>query len=396
MTVTITKPSFNLRDALVSLKRKIGIKGAELMAAETVSDVYSVIGTNRNKIINGDMRIDQRNNGTSVSTATTNNWTAFGVDRFNLSFRPSTGVATAQRVTDVPTGQNFTYSLKATQVSTTAASSSDVYQFYHRIEGYNINDFAFGTTGASSLAISFWVKASIAGPYSLGLVSGYDGSTYRSYVTDYDVTIPNAWQKITVIIPGDAGGTSTWASASGNGIGISVYWDLGSGSLYQTSTTNTWQNGNYSSSNRRTSIMPTSGSTFQITGVQLEKGTVATPFEHRLYGTELALCQRYCYVVGGSTGGARIGPGFVFSTTGAIGTITFPTIMRSSPSFSGSTSVTVNDNIGGYTVSNITLNDSNVQFAAFNLTSTGLTAGRGMQWYFTSSGTNYLILSSEL
>ena len=142
--------------------------------------------------------------------------------------------------------------------------------------------------------------------------------------------------------------------------------------------------------------MPTSGSTFQITGVQLEKGTVATPFEHRLYGTELALCQRYCYVVGGSTGGARIGPGFVFSTTGAIGTITFPTIMRSSPSFSGSTSVTVNDNIGGYTVSNITLNDSNVQFAAFNLTSTGLTAGRGMQWYFTSSGTNYLILSSEL
>lgn len=295
MTVTITKPSFNLRDALVSLKRKIGIKGAELMAAETVSDVYNVIGTNRNKIINGDMRIDQRNNGTSVSTATTNNWTAFGVDRFNLSFRPSTGVATAQRVTDVPTGQNFTYSLKATQVSTTAASSSDVYQFYHRIEGYNINDFAFGTTGASSLAISFWVKASIAGPYSLGLVSGYDGSTYRSYVTDYDVTIPNAWQKITVIIPGDVGGTSTWASASGNGIGISVYWDLGSGSLYQTSTTNTWQNGNYSSSNRRTSIMPTSGSTFQITGVQLEKGTVATPFEHRPYGTELALCQRYYY-----------------------------------------------------------------------------------------------------
>ena len=352
MTVTITKPSFNLRDALVSLKRKIGIKGAELMAAETVSDVYNVIGTNRNKIINGDMRIDQRNNGSSVSTATTNNWTAFGVDRFNLSFRPSTGVATAQRVTDVPTGQNFTYSLKATQVSTTAASSSDVYQFYHRIEGYNINDFAFGTTGASSLAISFWVKASIAGPYSLGLVSGYDGSTYRSYVTDYDVTIPNAWQKITVIIPGDAGGTSTWASASGNGIGISVYWDLGSGSLYQTSTTNTWQNGNYSSSNRRTSIMPTSGSTFQITGVQVEKGTVATPFEHRPYGIELALCQRYFQYVSQ----------YIEYQIGATGTFASPRIpfavpMRSAPTYtitsnSGSASIT-SPAFGTYSVNSV-------------------------------------------
>jgi hypothetical protein len=385
MTVTITKPSFNLRDALVSLKRKIGIKGAELMAAETVSDVYSVIGTNRNKIINGDMRIDQRNAGATIANNTAG--TQFSVDRWNI-FGQQASKFNAQQSSTAPAG--FTSSLLITSASAYTPLTGDRFIFRHKVEGNNISDLAWGTSSAKYTILSFWVRSSITGTYG-GVI--HNDSQTRSFPYTYIISQANTWEYKTVAISGCTDGT--WET--GTATGIQIWFSLGAGATYQSSTSGAWvSSGNPTTPIGCVDLVATNGATFYITGVQLEKGTVATPFEHRLYGTELALCQRYCYVVGGSTGGARIGSGFVFSTTGAIGTITFPTIMRGSPSFSGNTSVTINDSISGYTVSNITLNDSNVQFAAFNLTSTGLTAGRGMQWYFTSSGTNYLILSSEL
>ena len=386
MTVTITKPSFNLRDALVSLKRKIGIKGAELMAAETVSDVYTSLNPVmfRNRVHNGDMRIDQRNSGALVTGG------SYAVDRFLTVTTAITSLGvSSQQVVDAPTVAGLKYSYKiTTTAAATAYGTGGRYGILHRIEGLNVIDFGFGTSSASSVTISFWVKTSLPGLYSVCI---YNSNSDRGYPATYTITSANTWEYKTVTIPGDT--TGTWTAD--NTRCFQVEWCLGADSS-RLGTANTWNSSFVTGATGNTRLSDTLNATFQLTGVQLEKGTVATPFEHRLYGTELALCQRYCYVVGGSTGGARIGSGFVFSTTGAIGTITFPTIMRSSPSFSGSTSVTVNDNISGYTVSNITLNDSNVQFAAFNLTSTGLTAGRGMQWYFTSNGTNYLILSSEL
>ena len=236
----------------------------------------------RNRIINGDMRIDQRTAGASV---TVNTWSAYPVDRFFGSFRPSTGTATAQQVSDAPS--NFVYSLKLTQASVTSQAVDDYYGIIQRIEGYNVADMNFGSTNAKTFTLSFWVKSSVTGTY--GLAFQNINATRRSYVTTYTINSANTWEQKTITVAGDQSGT--WEVT--NSSGLVIQWDLGSGSDYQTSTLNAWQTSNVIQASGATRWINTSGATFYITGVQLEVGSVATPFEHRQYGQELALCQRY-------------------------------------------------------------------------------------------------------
>jgi len=236
----------------------------------------------KNRIINGEMDIDQRNNGASV---TINTWTIYPVDRFNTSFRPSTGTANGQQVSDAPPG--FSRSLRLTQVSATAADPNDVYYIAQKIEGYNSADFNWGTANAKTVTVSFWVKSSVTGTYSFTLQN--INGTRRSYVTTYTINAANTWEQKTITIAGDTSGI--WETT--NSSGITVIWDLGSGSSYQTSTLNAWQTANVFQSSSATRWIGNSGATFFLTGVQLEVGTVATSFDFRSYGTELALCQRY-------------------------------------------------------------------------------------------------------
>jgi hypothetical protein len=283
MTVTITKPSFNLRDALVSLKRKIGIKGAELMAAETVSDVYTSLNPVmfRNRVHNGDMRIDQRNSGALVTGG------SYAVDRF---LTVTTGITSlsvsSQQVVDAPTVAGFKYSYKiTTTAAATAYGTGGRYGILHRIEGLNVIDFGFGTSSASPVTISFWVKTSLPGLYSVCI---YNSNSDRGYPATYTITSAGTWEYKTVIIPGDI--TGTWTAD--NTRCFQVEWCLGADSS-RLGTANTWNSSFVTGATGNTRLSDTLNATFQLTGVQLEKGTVATPFEHRLYGTELALCQRY-------------------------------------------------------------------------------------------------------
>jgi hypothetical protein len=236
---------------------------------------------NRNKIINGDMRIDQRNAGASVTSST-----AYPVDRW-ITYGATDGTYTGQQSTDVPTGQGFSNSLKYTVTTADATIGATQYaSIGQRIEGYNTADLMLGTANAKQFTVSFWVKSSVAGTYGFAL---QNTAGDRGYATTYSIASTNTWEYKTLVITGDT--TGTWLSD--NSIGLRATWGLGIGSTYTVSANNTWEAGIKFGAVGATNLMATLNATIRITGVQLEVGTVATPFEHRSYGDELARCQRY-------------------------------------------------------------------------------------------------------
>jgi len=278
----------------------------------------------RNRIINGDMRIDQRNAGASV---TCNNNQAYAVDRF-YGEDNSDGVFTVQRVADAPTG--FINSLKAT--ITTADSSLAATQFAaicQQIEGYNFSDLGFGAAGAQTFTLSFWVKSSLTGAFGGSFRNSSDG---RCYPFSYSISVANTWEYKTLTVIGDT--TGTWVTD--NGIGLKVWWSLGAGSTYS-GTAGAWTSSLIITPTGAVSVIGTLNATFQITGVQLEVGTAATPFERRQYGQELALCQRYYFktFAQGTAPAQNVSANNLLLTSGTsnyISGIVFPVAMRTAPS----------------------------------------------------------------
>jgi len=236
----------------------------------------------RNRIINGDMRIDQRNGGASVSNAN-----SYTLDRwyFMRGALSSSPVFNVQQSSTAPSG--FKNSLSVTVGTAGAPGTSNYSSLYSRVEGFNVADLGWGTVSAQSTTLSFWVYSSVTGTFG---VAFQNNALDRSYIASYTINSANTWEYKTVTIAGDT--TGTWLSTSE--IGIGLYWDIGVG-ITQSTTAGSWQAGNFLGLTGGTKVSNTNGATWYITGVQLEKGTVATPFEHRPYGTELALCQRYYY-----------------------------------------------------------------------------------------------------
>jgi hypothetical protein len=334
----------------------------------------------RNRIINGDMRIDQRNAGASVAVTNASTYT---VDRWAIA-SPSSfgGQLTAQRSTVAPAG--FTNSLSLTV--TTADSSigaSEYYAAIHRIEGNNIADLAWGTANAKHVTLSFWVRASIAGEYSGSL---RNAASDRSCVFNYSISSANTWEFKTVGISGDT--TGTWLTD--NGVGIDIFWSVGTGGNFQSSIVSSFRSGTYLSSSGQVPLISTNGATFYITGVQLEAGTVATPFERRSYGQELALCQRYFRLLKSGL------IGFWASATEARLNCTWLG-MRATPSFSQSGTLTITDNTSNLTQSSAAIadNGSNADGGQLSLTNlSGANANRVAAVLNSSAGS--ILVSSEL
>jgi hypothetical protein len=250
--------------------------------------------SNRNKIINGAMVIDQRNAGAAV---TANG--SFPVDRFFIS-DTTDGAFSAQRVLEAPAG--FLYSAKFT--TTTADASLTTTQnihLHHRVEGLNVADLGWGTSSAQTVTLSFWVRSSLTGTFGGAF---RNSATDRSYPFTYSISAADTWEYKTVTVAGDTSGT--WLKDTGNG--VSIMWGLGAGPD-RSGTAGAWAGATYVSATGAVSVIGTLNATWQITGVQLEAGTVATPFEHRSFGQELALCQRYFEIVNmaGMTGTAGDG-----------------------------------------------------------------------------------------
>jgi hypothetical protein len=257
-------------------------KAAELAKMGEVL-TNSQIGGRRNIIINGAMQVDQRNGGSSYAQINS----AYNLDRFrgnSFDGGATTGKFTVQQSSTAP--DDFSHSLLVTSSASTADASNNIFNIEQLIEGYNTAHLNFGSSSAKTITLSFYVRSSLTGTFGGALKNS---ARNRNYPFTYTINSANTFERKTITISGDT--TGTWIGST-NGIGLWVSFGLGVGSNYVGSA-GAWGAGDYFSASGATSVVGTSGATWYITGVQLEVGQ-ATPFEHRSFGEELALCQRYC------------------------------------------------------------------------------------------------------
>ena len=284
----------------------------------------------RNRIINGAMVIDQRNAGASVTPTNAQ----YLVDRWSANLSQASKYSVQQNAGSVTPPAGFINYLGVTSLSAYSIVSTDTFGVRQRVEGLNMTDFGWGSASAVTVTLSFWARSSLTGTFGGAL---QNSAANRSYPFSYTISSANTWEQKTVTIAGDTSGT--WLTT--NGIGVEVYFGLGVGSTYS-GTAGAWAGANYSSATGATSVVGTNGATFYITGVQLEKGSTATSFDYRPYGTELALCQRYYSVATTTT---RFGSysGIQYLRT----TISTPASMRASPTVTKLTNGTLSNTVAG-------------------------------------------------
>jgi hypothetical protein len=347
----------------------------------------------KNRIINGDMRIDQRNAGASVTPSS--GVTTYTVDRWSTYGSQSSKFTIQQNAAAVTPPSGFTNYLGVTSSSAYSVSASDLFLVMHRIEGFNAADLDWGTANAKTVTLSFWVRSSLTGTFGGAL---QNSSQNRNYPFSYTISAANTWEQKTITITGDT--TGTWLTT--NGIGIRLNFGFGVGSTYS-GTAGSWSATEYYSTTGATSVVGTNGATFYITGVQLEVGSTATPFERRLYNQELANCQRYYYrITGDGQTNQRIAIGFCNSTTQFLAYSQFPVKMRTYPS-ALEQSGTASDYVVATTGSTFTTCNSVPTFNSSTTDSvitifpvaSGLTGGQGGNGRFATTS-SYLAWSAEL
>jgi hypothetical protein len=333
----------------------------------------------RNRIINGDMRIDQRNAGASV-TPTDGQYV---LDRWKQLQSVASKYSVQQNAGSVTPPAGYANYLGVTSLSAYSVGSSNYFALLQEIEGFNSADLAFGTASASTVTLSFWVRSSLTGTF--GGTLGNSGNN-RAYPFTYTISSANTWEQKSVTIAGDT--TGTWLTT--NNIGLRAKFGLGVGSTYS-GTAGSWQAADLISATGAVSVVGTSGATFYITGVQLEAGSVATPFERRPYGTELALCQRYFQIV-------RNGNMLGNSTTGVIVNSMLSPTMRATPSLSQQGVIEIGSGTTDRTQSSVGVNfldgiDNSVTYLLINYTGVITTAG---YQYRLSANKNGVTASAEL
>jgi hypothetical protein len=275
-----------------------------------------------NRIINGDMRIDQRNAGASV-TASNINTITYTLDRWAYFCSQASKFTLQQNAASVTPPVKFSNYLGITSSSAYSVLTGDYFFIRQYIEGFNFADAAFGTANATTITLSFWIRSSLTGTFAGSLTNS---AADRSYPFTYTISAANTWEYKTITIAGDT--TGTWVGAT-NGAGAVITFSLGTGSTFS-GTAGAWAAGNFISVTGATSVVGTLNATWYITGVQLEVGSVATPFERRDYGRELAMCQRYYWLaVKGQN--KTICTAAMYDATQTLGGLVLPVTMRTTP-----------------------------------------------------------------
>ena len=276
----------------------------------------------RNKIINGDMRVDQRNAGASI---TANNSSPYTLDRWSAYCNTATKFTVQQNAGSVTPPVGYTNYLGCTSTSAYTLGSGDQMLVTQRVEGLNTADLAWGTANAKTITISFWVYSSLTGTFGGSL---QNSAQNWCYPFSYTISQASVWEQKTITITGPNASQGTWLT--NNGIGIILNFSIGTGTTYS-GTAGSWVNTSYITSvTGAVSVVGTNGATFYITGVQLEVGSVATPYERQIYSDQLAQCQRYLPVFSnaGNTSAAAAYVGQAYTTTQAAIPLTNPVPTR--------------------------------------------------------------------
>ena len=276
--------------------------------------------TFRNRIINGAMIIDQRNAGASVTPSAS----TYTLDRWFCSFSQASKLTIQQNYGTVTPPAGFTNYLGIKVAATATVGSTDYFEVYQRIEGFNVADLGWGTVNAKTVTLSAWVYSNTTGTFG-GALRNSAGD--RSYPFTYSIPVANTWTQISVTIAGDTSGT--WLT--NNGSGVLITFSVGTGSTYL-GTAGSWAATVYGGATGQNSLMGSTSNYLYITGVQLEAGTTASPFEYRQYGTELALCQRYCHGFTATALGVNYNGNYCLSG------LSLGTTMRASPTLKSGSS----------------------------------------------------------
>ena len=293
-----------------------------LSKIKTNSVADEVFEAGSNLIINGAMQVAQR--GTSAVAAGAGTYPS--IDRFK-AWESTDGAFTVEQSSTAPAG--FTTSLKA-QVTTadTSLSAAQYAQLSQQIEAQNLQNIEYGTSGAKTLTLSFHVRSSKTGSYSITLYKA--DSTEYLFSKSYTIDSADTWEKKTITITPDSNIKASGGSiANDNGIGFYVFWNLAGGTNYDDATDNAWSsNTSHFHTNSQVNWMDNTSNNFYLTGVQLEIGEQATPFEHRSFGDELRRCQRFYWQGELSAGRIYIGNGANIPIGSGF---TLPVRMRATP-----------------------------------------------------------------
>ena len=389
MAVKFTKPEINVREKLAELDKPSGIAGEAMLRAETPQEQFNLIGAGRkNLIINGAMQVAQR--GTSVTGVTSGQLRT--CDRIGAYV--NTGTWTAEQVSDSP--DEFQKSFKLTCTTGAAIGAADQVQLFYAFEGRDLAGLAKGTSSAKSFTISFWIKASKTGTSVLNVK---DQTNNRHVTAEYTIDSPGTWEKKSITFPGDTTGAMPFTTTADMYL---EFWLKAGSNISSGSAPTNWQV--YQTVNRSSGTTLDLGTGTndycQITGIQMELGKVATPFEHRSYGEELALCQRYYYKIGGAGNGGTtnlmIG-GVETSTSAAVGGLAFPTVMRAVPTVSLSSSgLSFWAYTGSVSSFSLSSNRCSKEVAAFVVSSLSGRTGGQVANVYKGSDAGYIEFSAEI
>ena len=362
-------------------------KAAELAKMGEVL-TNSQISGRRNIIINGDMRIAQRaTSASSLSSGTSYD----SIDRYKTQI-VNAGTWTISQSSTAPTDQGFGNSLKMDCTAADTSLGADDFLVVQQVtEAQNLQYLKYGTSSAESITMSFWVRSNKTGTYSIWLFADDNSKTISA---PYTISSADTWEKKTITFAGDTASSIT----NDNGQGIRVYFVLAAGSNWTSGTTpTTWQSDSKSirAPEQTVNLADSTSNEWYVTGIQIEAGSQATPFEHRSLGEELALCQRYFHKQGGSAY-YNIATITNYTTGAMLGTVRHPVEMRAAPS------VTKSGNwglLGGDTTVNQTAvsSDSNGQASEIGFSGgSGGTSGRSSVLRFNNDATSYLHWDAEL